>query len=491
MLAATYTAQRADQVSPARSIARRFPLAEGRERLLLAVAEGIGDPPSAEAEAAEALGRLEATASRTPAGTTAESVLRGGYAAAEEAIARLMRLPGSVPGSGAAMVAAVVDDNVATIANLGRGAAFLLREGELRRLSADHRWGAAAEPQAGAATEADATRPLSSRRPLGAGGASAPDVAPDLLLAPGDALLLCSEAIVRRLGSRVIAAAFEEFPVDDVSRELTDLAVQQAGAEGAAVALFQQPGGAPTALPVPPAPLVMAPVAAVPSSWRGRLPWLVLALAIVAGVAAVAGIFAVTRSGGGKATATRVAVAPATIVAGATPVRTPAAGAALASPRPPGASPAASAAAGVAASPARSATAAVSPIPLVAASLPACSGTGAPASPCRYTTQPGDSLSAIGDRFDLSAACFQAANRTHQPVPPQAPDFRIGAAEDYVIPNAATCAALVATTATPIAATSPAATGTAAATATAASATSTPAAVCTPRPGASAPNPLC
>src|SRR5215471_10855482 len=114
LLAAIYSARRPDGVSPARSIARRFPLAEGNERFLLAVAEGIGDPPSAEAEAAEALARLEATVSRAPEGATAESVLRGGYAAAEEAIARLMRLPGSVPGSGSAMVAAVVEGNVAT-----------------------------------------------------------------------------------------------------------------------------------------------------------------------------------------------------------------------------------------------------------------------------------------------------------------------------------------------------------------------------------------
>lgn len=502
LLAAVYTARRPDGVSPARSIARRFPAAGG-ERLLLAVAEGIGDPPSAEAEAAEALARLEATASRTPEGTTAESVLRGGYAAAEEAVARLMRLPGSVPGSGAAMVAAVVEGTtttVATVANLGRGTAFLVRDGELRRLTVDHRWGAAGE----AATEADdgETRPLPARRPLGAGGASAPDVAPDVALEPGDALLLCSEGIVRRLGARVIAAAFEEFPIEDVPQELTNLAVQQAGAEGAAVALLRQAGGAPTAPPVPPPPLPASTAAVAgavpPPAWRRSLPWLVLALAAIAGVIAVVGIVALTRGGGGKkATATRAAVIlPGATAVTANPSRTTAAplGLASASPGARGATPS-SAAFGTpsgSATPARSSTPSVALTPFVVASLPACSGSGAPAAPCRYTTQPGDSVSAIGDRFDLTAACFQAANRTHLPVPPQAPDFHIGAGEDYAIPNAATCAALISATPTPAAAVSTAAAASSATPAsTAGTAAATPAGVCTPRPGAAAPNPLC
>src|SRR5438067_9550562 len=106
VLAATSSAGAGIDVPPARAIARNFPVDEARERTLLAVAEGVGDPPSAEAQAAESLGRLEAAVSRAPQGATATALLESGFNAAGEAVSRLLRLPGSIPGSGAALLAA-------------------------------------------------------------------------------------------------------------------------------------------------------------------------------------------------------------------------------------------------------------------------------------------------------------------------------------------------------------------------------------------------
>jgi hypothetical protein len=125
----------------------------------------------------------------------------------------------------------------------------------------------------------------------------------------------------------------------------------------------------------------------------------------------------------------------------------------------------------------------------VLANLPAC-GSG-PGPSCRYTTQAGDSLSLIGDRFDLTRTCFEAANRSHTPVAPTAAnnDF-LGAAEAYIIPDKDACAALTGAAAAPAASAS-AAGGTSTATPTPAAATATATLACTPRPGASAPPPGC
>jgi hypothetical protein len=446
----------------ARAVARLFPLAEGGERLLLAVAEGLDDPLSAEAQAAEALGRLEAVVGRAAGDALPEDLLDAGAQAAAEGVRRLSALPGSAPGAGVALAAAIVEEGSISVLNAGHGAVFLQRGGSVRRL----------------------TGATSDGTILGSGGEPAPAVALAERLQPGDALLVASERVARGLGERVIAAVFEEYGAEGVADELANLAGGLPDATGAAVALLQLPGGGPGAA----AGAATAPVDGEPVA---RPRWLVpLAVigAIVLGVGVAVAVTVVALHGGGsgnKAAATAQATRAAVVqtVLPAPPASTGEATAAV-SPTP---SPMATATPVATATPAPSPTPGASATPSSLANLPACSG-GAESKPCSYTAQPGDSLSVIGDRFDITRACFESANLNHDPVPPRPPDYRIGVGESYIIPDEATCATLPPPPAPPPAAATAPTTASAPTAATAPAATPAPRPALTPPPGAANPN---
>lgn len=442
----------------ARAVARLFPLGEGGERILLAVAEGLDDPLSAEAQAAEALGRLEAVVARGADDALPEDLLDAGAQAAAEGVRRLGALPGGVPNAGVALAAAIVEEGTISLLNAGHGAVFLQRAGSVRRLT-------------GAASAAT---------PLG----TAPDAAPAVALAerlqPGDAVLVASERIARDLGERVIEAVFEEYGADGAADELAGLAGGLPEATGAAVALLQLPAAGGVATAGGAAALASDEAATRP---RWLVPLAVLGAVVLGAVVAGAIALAVSRGGGGNKAAATVPAAAQTVVQ--TPLPTPppvtaiaATAAASLSP-----SPAATATPAVSATPSLSPTPSASATPAGLANLPACTG-GAESKPCSYTAQPGDSLSVIGDRFDITRACFESANLRHEPLPPRPPDYRIGVGESYIIPDEATCATLppppapppAAATAPPAAATAPPA------------ATSAPRPALTPPPGATNPN---
>ena len=486
LLTTAYATGEPGSFPPARALARAFPVDEGR-RILVAVAAGIGDPPSAEAQALEALGRLEAVVAKAARETPAQAVLQAGFDAADEGINRLKSLPGSVQHAGVVMVAAVVDGLTATFATLGTPAALLRRGDNERRLTAPA---------------------VRGKRALGMGGPVEPEFTGPVALVSGDSVVLCTQAVLRDLGEQVVEAVFEEFGPEDAAHDLAELAAQQPGSDGAAVALLHFPPGADAAtLPVEPLAGVAAVAAAAdvteplppppprppvrPSS-PGWLPWAIGALAAVVGALAV---IAIVRSQGGlgassshNPTATQVLSAPGYVpgLATGTPsaivAQRTASAIATASAIPtaraaptltPGAAPATAGAATPSA--ATSATPAAAPTLPPLASLPACDSSNT--TPCAYTAKDGDSMSVIGDRFNLTAACFVAANQDTVGVPVTLPNPTIALAQVYRIPSPTECAALAA--AAPAAAPSAAP----------ASATAKPA--CTPRPGATAPPPDC
>src|SRR5579885_153549 len=209
----------ADATPSARAVARLYPLAEGGQRILLAVAEGLDAPLAAEAQAAEALGRLEAVVARGAGDDLPEDLLDAGAHAAADGVRRLNALPGGAPNAGVALVAAIVEDGSVSLLNAGHGAVFLQRGGSVRRLSAASSDGS----QIGAEGEAAAAVALAER------------------LQPGDALLVASDRVARGLGERVIEAVFEEYGADGVADELASLAGGLPDSSGAAVALLQLP----------------------------------------------------------------------------------------------------------------------------------------------------------------------------------------------------------------------------------------------------------
>jgi hypothetical protein len=453
-------------VPPARAIARSYPgigAGDASEGYLLAVAEGAGDPDSAEAQAAEALNRLEAAAARRRAGTPAVEVLSNAIDAADQGVRRLLRLPGSEAAAGVTLGAALVEGRQATLVVAGPAGAFLVRGGSARAL-------AVADPRVASTARLGHTAP-GDVQPAG-----------PVDIQDGDTLILCTAGVARGLGGRVVGAVIGEYGVELAGQELTDLAVQQ-GNDGAAVAFVHFPDSPTTA------PLVVPPTRPQVPRPRWLAPAIVAAAVLVGALAALGVLLVAARSGGSKhptpstaLSTARATAGPPVLLATATPARSAqglsTATVALASPAP-ARSPGPQATAVASPTPAAQAGPVASATPVVASALPACGAGTAP--PCRYTAQPGDSLSRIGDRFDLTRACFEAANRSHTPDPPtQGNNDLIRVNEEYVILDPAGCSALLGGAASPQATTAPAAAPPA-----------TPRPACTPRPGATTPPPDC
>lgn len=120
---------------------------------------------------------------------------------------------------GTTVVAAVVRGDQLVVANVGDSRAYLLRQGELRRLTSDHTW-VAERMAAGLLTPQETTRHEMRHivtRSLGAQPTVEADVRP-YRLQPGDRLLLCSDGL------------WEPVPEPEIARTLGHARPQAAAA---------------------------------------------------------------------------------------------------------------------------------------------------------------------------------------------------------------------------------------------------------------------
>jgi serine/threonine protein phosphatase PrpC len=108
-------------------------------------------------------------------------------------------------GMGSTIVAALVRDDAASIAHVGDSRAYLLRDGEIRQLTADHSL-VMEQVRRGLITREQANRSEMQNiitRALGSDDAVQVDVQ-DVALQPGDMLLLTSDGLTRHLGDERI-----------------------------------------------------------------------------------------------------------------------------------------------------------------------------------------------------------------------------------------------------------------------------------------------
>jgi protein phosphatase len=198
----------------------RYLVREGRNGTLLAVADGVGGEAGGEMASAAAIDALAASffgagPARAPAEALAAAI-RG----ANDAVLGAAGKSGQ-QGAASTLVAAAIEGSSAIIGNLGDSRAYLLRDGQIRMVTADH----AGEFQS------------SITRFVGDPRGVQPDVFVETLR-PGDRLLLCSDGLTRHVPDGDIASTARRGDLDSAAAALVDLAKSRGGEDNITVVLY-------------------------------------------------------------------------------------------------------------------------------------------------------------------------------------------------------------------------------------------------------------
>jgi protein phosphatase len=160
--------------------------------------------------------------------------------AIEKANERVMAAVAAQPwlkGMGTTVVAGLLNEKILSLAHVGDSRAYLLRDGQLSRLTDDHSW-VHEQVTAGILTEEEAkTHPLKNvvTRALGGGPSVTPDLQ-ELVFSPGDRYLFCSDGLTTMVGDEEIldtAAAVKD--PQALCQKLVDMANEKGGVDNITV----------------------------------------------------------------------------------------------------------------------------------------------------------------------------------------------------------------------------------------------------------------
>ena len=187
---------------------------EGRNTTLLAVADGVGGEAGGELASAAAIDALadsffSAGASSMAPAEALAAAIRG----ANDAVLGAAGKSGQ-QGAASTLVAAAIAGSSAVIGNLGDSRAYLLRDGDIRLVTADHAGEFVGDPRG---------------------------VQPDVFLEalrPGDRLLLCSDGLTRHVPDNEIASTVRRSDLDRAATALIDLAKSRGGEDNITVVLY-------------------------------------------------------------------------------------------------------------------------------------------------------------------------------------------------------------------------------------------------------------
>ena len=201
----------------------RYLVREERDITLLAVADGVGGSSGGEIAADAALAELGTRFFGAPSDQPTSDALAEAMRDANAAVLRAAASSGHRDAA-TTIVAAVVRENEAIIANLGDSRAYLIRDGICRQLTEDH----------SGDMEHAITRFAGDPR----------GIQPDIFvesLRPRDRLLLCSDGLTRHVEPEEIASAAAGGDVRDAASALVDLANARGGQDNVTV-LLHAPG---------------------------------------------------------------------------------------------------------------------------------------------------------------------------------------------------------------------------------------------------------
>ncbi|HEY7862069.1 MAG TPA: Stp1/IreP family PP2C-type Ser/Thr phosphatase [Thermoanaerobaculia bacterium] len=160
--------------------------------------------------------------------------------AIEKANERVMAAVAAQPwlkGMGTTVVAALLNEKILSLAHVGDSRAYLVRGGEISRLTDDHSW-VHEQVTAGILTEEEAkTHPLKNvvTRALGGGPAVMPDLR-ELSFHPGDRFLFCSDGLTTMLSDEEILEAAGDTPgAQALCERLVEMANERGGVDNITV----------------------------------------------------------------------------------------------------------------------------------------------------------------------------------------------------------------------------------------------------------------
>ncbi len=160
--------------------------------------------------------------------------------AIEKANERVMAAVAAQPwlkGMGTTVVAGLLNERILSLAHVGDSRAYLLRDGQLSRLTDDHSW-VHEQVAAGILTEEEAkTHPLKNvvTRALGGGPSVLPDLQ-ELVFSPGDRFLFCSDGLTTMVSDEEIRdAAISIADPEALCHTLVDMANEKGGVDNITV----------------------------------------------------------------------------------------------------------------------------------------------------------------------------------------------------------------------------------------------------------------
>jgi len=205
---------------------------------LFVVADGMGG-----AQAGEVASRLaaETFAAGLPDDGTSEQRLETRVRAANQRIHEVSQEDRALNGMGTTLTAAYLDGDELALAHVGDSRAYLLRDGELTRLTRDHTLVEELVRRGELTEEEAAEHPQRSiiTRALG----PEPDIDIDLhthRVHAGDVLLLCSDGLTGMIGEDEVSEILSDAAsLRDAGRALVDAANEAGGRDNITVVLFR------------------------------------------------------------------------------------------------------------------------------------------------------------------------------------------------------------------------------------------------------------
>jgi len=153
-----------------------------------------------------------------------------------------MRKDARLRGMGTTVVACMAENDTMSVAHVGDSRAYLIRDGQLSRITNDHSW-VFEQVQAGMLTEAEAEKhPLRNviTRALGGALQVTPD-ASEIEARPGDVFLLCSDGLTGMVPEseieRIVTATKGD--LEKACQELIDAANERGGLDNVTAVLVR------------------------------------------------------------------------------------------------------------------------------------------------------------------------------------------------------------------------------------------------------------